>query len=378
MTKTASIFKIKLLGWLAALGLLMFAPLALSAGFTVSTTTAPLTGLWWNQNESGWGMSLTQQGPVVFMAWYTYDQAGKPSWYVMSSCSISGNACNGDIYNVVGGTPPTAAWNGAAKVVTKVGSATLSFSDNDSGTFSYSIGGVSGTKAISRQNFASGSAAPAVDYSGLWWNANESGWGVALAQQYGVIFATMYVYDGAGNPVWYVASNCAVSGTGCNGELYQVTGGSAPTTTWNGANKVVTKVGSIGFVFTDAASGTMTYSINGVSVSKAITRQQFYTAPSGSLYAGNWSGSYSGSDSGTCSMVISTGGALSGSCVGKLAGSFTISGSVDAQGEVSFHIGSGSSISGTFSGQFVSTTRVNGYWSVPGYGLSGAWAFTRN
>lgn len=113
--------------------------------------------------------------------------------------------------------------------------------------------------------------------TGLWNNQNESGWGVTLTQQYDVIFATLFVYDGAGNPVWYVASNCAVSGGGCQGDLYKVTGGSSPTTTWNGTNPATT-VGTITLTFADNDNGTMNYTIDGLAGSKAITRQVWRTA----------------------------------------------------------------------------------------------------
>lgn len=115
--------------------------------------------------------------------------------------------------------------------------------------------------------------------SGLWWNQNESGWGANLIQQYDVIFVTMFTYDGAGNPTWYVASDCAVTGGGCQGYLYEVTGGSMPTETWNGNNKVVTPVGTISLAFADNDNGTMNYTINGAPGSKAITRQVWRTAP---------------------------------------------------------------------------------------------------
>lgn len=239
------------------------------------TSTPSLTGMWWNQNESGWGMSLTQRGSMIFVAWYTYDPTGKPAWYVMSSCPVVGSGCTGDIYDVMGGTPLGVPWNGSGKIVSKVGTGTLMFADNNTGTFNYSVNGVSGTKNIARQIFATGSSQPTIDYSALWWNANESGWGIALTQQYGTIFATMYTYDAGGNPVWYVASNCAVSGAGCSGDLYQVAGGSAPTVTWNGTNKVVTKVGTVSFAFSDSSDGTMNYTINGVSGSKSISKQLF-------------------------------------------------------------------------------------------------------
>ena len=236
---------------------------------------SPLTGLWWNQNESGWGMSITQRDSMAFLAWYTYDSIGKPTWFVISSCPLVGSGCTGDIYSVVGGTPLGVPWNGNGKVVTKVGTGTFAYSDNNTGTLNYSVNGVNGTKQITRQVFASGAVQPPVDYSALWWNENESGWGLAITQQYGMIFATMYTYDASGNPVWYVASSCPLSGNSCSGDLYQVTGGSALTVAWNDAAKVVTKVGTVNFVFQNSSAGTLTYTINGVSGSKTISRQLF-------------------------------------------------------------------------------------------------------
>lgn len=237
-----------------------------------SAATSSLTGLWWNPSESGWGMSLTQQGTTVFVAWYTYDSNGKPAWFVMSSCPLAGSSCTGDIYSVKGGTPLELPWNGNGKAVTKAGTGTLAFTDNDTGTFNYSVNGASGTKQISRQMFATGTSQPATDYSALWWNESESGWGVALTQQYETIFATLYSYDASGNPVWYVASSCPLSGNGCTGDLYQVSGGAAPTVAWS-ANLAVTKVGTVSFALNDSCTGTMTYTINGVTTTKAITNQ---------------------------------------------------------------------------------------------------------
>lgn len=121
--------------------------------------------------------------------------------------------------------------------------------------------------------------------TGLWWNANESGWGVSLTHQADVIFVTMYTYDASDNPTWYVASNCAVSGAGCTGSLYKTAGGQMPTITWNGP---VTSddVGTITLSFTDANSGTMNYTINGVHGSKVITRQVFRATTVGSTTTG--------------------------------------------------------------------------------------------
>jgi hypothetical protein len=115
--------------------------------------------------------------------------------------------------------------------------------------------------------------------SGLWYNPAESGWGVTFEQQANVIFVTMFTYDAARNPIWYVASNCAVSGGGCAGDFYRVSNGSSPTSQWSGSVGV-TRVGTFTVQFSDINNGSISYSIHGESGSKQITRQLFAGGPS--------------------------------------------------------------------------------------------------
>ena len=238
-----------------------------------NVTLAPYMGLWWNPNESGWGMSLTQHGSTIANAMYTYDGIGQPTWYTMA-CPLAGVSCTGDIYRVSGGTPPTVPWNGSGKVVSSAGSGTLTFTDIDNGTFTYTIDNVSGSKSITKFSFATGTTLPTVDYTDLWWNPDESGWGVALTQQYGVVSAAWYSYDATGKAIWYVGT-CTVSGSSCStSDLYQVTGGAPPTSAWHGTNPP-TKAGTISFAFTDANNGTMSYTISGVPGSSIIKRLSF-------------------------------------------------------------------------------------------------------
>jgi hypothetical protein len=255
-------------------------PVADIPGATVATNGScnvaanPYKGLWYNQNESGWGMSVTQHDAINFVALYTYDQSAQPVWYVMSDCRIltAGN-CTGDIYRVTGGTAPTAAW-APNLALTTAGTGTLTFSDANNGVFNFTLNGVAGSKTIERQTFSNNTQPQAVDYTDLWWNAAESGWGVALTQDAGMIFAAWYTYDAANQPVWYVASSCPLTGSGCTGEVYKVTGGSMPTSAW-APSLAVNPVGSVTFAFTNSSTGTMSYTINGVAGSRAITRQPF-------------------------------------------------------------------------------------------------------
>jgi len=232
-------------------------------------------GLWWaGETESGWGMSLTQHGNILFVAMYTYDAAGLPIWYVITNCPVTATGCTGDIFRVNGGTPPTVPWTGQGRVLTKVGTGTLAFTSTSRGNFNFTINNIAGSKAISQQIFATGSTPPAVDYTDLWWNPNESGWGISLTQQFGTIFAAWYAYDASGNPIWYAATNCPATATGCTAPLFRFTGGAPLTSPWTSVNPAI-PVGDVTFAFTNAANGTMSYTVNGVRTSRAITRQVF-------------------------------------------------------------------------------------------------------
>lgn len=128
--------------------------------------------------------------------------------------------------------------------------------------------------------------------TGLWWIPSESGWGAALTQQGSIIFVTIFTYDSANNPTWYVASRCEISGDRCTDALFRVRGGAPLTVPFNSANVAPTSVGTVTLVFNDVNNGLMTFSIDGVTGSKQITRQvwgQPSPPPGGSLPAAAYS-----------------------------------------------------------------------------------------
>jgi hypothetical protein len=112
------------------------------------------TDLWWNPSESGWGLNLVQHpSRVIFGVWYTYEADGTRTWYVMPSGSWSNaTTYSGPLYTT-GGPPFTAPFDPNAVEVRQVGSATLTFTGPNNGTFAYSVDGVTGTKSITRQPF---------------------------------------------------------------------------------------------------------------------------------------------------------------------------------------------------------------------------------
>jgi hypothetical protein len=111
--------------------------------------------LWWNPNESGWGLSIAHQGNVLFMIWFTYDTEGRPTWFVGSDLQKTGNATYaGTLYKTFGPPMTASPWDPSKVTRMPVGNATLTFRDDDNGTFAYTVSGISGSKAITRQVFA--------------------------------------------------------------------------------------------------------------------------------------------------------------------------------------------------------------------------------
>jgi hypothetical protein len=145
-------------------------PSTRAQSYSVDTSPAsPLTGLWWNASESGWGATLTQQSSQLFVTMFVYDAAGAATWYTVS-CTIAATTCSGDLLRVRGGASPTAAWSGSAIVPSRAGSMTLTFASNDTATMAYTLDGVAATKQITRQIF--GPLPPAASsLAGTWYGA---------------------------------------------------------------------------------------------------------------------------------------------------------------------------------------------------------------
>jgi hypothetical protein len=134
------------------------------------------------------------------------------------------------------------------------------------------VAGQTRTVAITRQPLASGPA-PAINYTDLWWNPNESGWGIAVTQQASTVFLAWYVYDGSGKPTWYVAT-CTMNATFCSDNLLRTTG-PAFGPTFDSSQVHAFTAGTVSVNFTDANNAVLSYTVNGVSGSKLITRQLF-------------------------------------------------------------------------------------------------------
>ena len=168
---------------------------------------------------------------------------------------------------------------------TAVGSGTLTFTDIDTGTFAYTVNGITQTKPITREVFGQlpmctfgiqTDLTLAYNYQDLWWAApagSESGWGVNLTHQGDIIFATWFTYDLDRTPLWLAVTAPKTAAGTYSGTLYRTTGPAFNAVPFLSANVKATAVGTATFTFTDGNNGTFAYTVNGVTQTKAITRE---------------------------------------------------------------------------------------------------------
>lgn len=137
-----------------------------TGALALATADVNVQGLWWRSpanSESGWGMAITQQGPpqnsIIFVAWYTYDANRNPLWLVITRGErTAANTWSGTIFQTRGPAFSAEPWDPAQVTATPVGTGTLRFTDADNGSFAYNVNGVSQTKAITRQIYATPAA----------------------------------------------------------------------------------------------------------------------------------------------------------------------------------------------------------------------------
>ncbi len=135
-------------------------------------------------------------------------------------------------------------------------------------------------------------AAPA-DYSDMWWNPQESGWGMNIAQQGDTAFVTLFVYDPDGRPTWYVASNAArfaedASGNPAFRGLLYKTMGPWHGGTFDPSQVNVQIVGDIVIEPREGGKLYVNYFAAGARAEKVVQRQTFGQPDLGANYHGSF------------------------------------------------------------------------------------------
>ena len=243
-------------------------------------------GMWWaGDAESGWGINTAHQGDILFATWFTYAADNSGLWMILSNgAKIGEGQYRGDIFTVRGPPFNSVPFDPNAAVATKVGTGTFTFTSPTAGSFQYTINNLpQATKQISRFEFATGvpnctagGTPSGLNYQDIWWKSpsgSESGWGLNVVHQGNVLFLTWFTYDATGKGQWLVMPEVRrTSGETFTGTMYRETGNPFNSTPWNKGSVVATVVGTATVSFTDRANGTFTYTLDGITQSKAITR----------------------------------------------------------------------------------------------------------
>ena len=137
--------------------LLRAAILAACLSWSAWSNAANVTDHWWNPAQSGWGLSVTQQDDVAFIAMFVYGADGKPTWFTATATrygtDVAGNpGFAGPLYRTTG-PYYGGSFDPAAVKATPVGSLTFESTGAATALLVYDIDGVRVTQAVARLTF---------------------------------------------------------------------------------------------------------------------------------------------------------------------------------------------------------------------------------
>jgi hypothetical protein len=129
------------------------------------------------------------------------------------------------------------------------------------------------------------------DYTDLWWNPDESGWGANIALQNDTMLVTLFIYDGQNEPTWFVAPNTVynIHNNTFTGPLYLTTG---PwfARLFDPTQVTSQQIGTLSFAPSSFNKAVLTYNQGGQQITKNIVRQSW----KGDSMAGTYQGSRQG------------------------------------------------------------------------------------
>lgn len=226
-------------------------------GSLVCDPGPPQAGWWWNTAEGGRGYSVEVQGRNIFYAAFLYDESGRSKWYVATGpTSIDGALYTGDLLEARGGQTLTGTYR--APSISAVGTITLAFGNLTSGTMTWP----GGTVAIERFNIVANgvNTAPAANQpeNGWWWSPAESGRGFFIEWQGNTADLAGYMYDDAGNPVWYLAVYATPDIASFTGNWWTYANGQTLTGAYRPATRTSDAFAPVAIRFNSSTTATMT------------------------------------------------------------------------------------------------------------------------
>jgi serine protease len=219
-------------------------------------SVVPQSGIWWNPAESGRGFVIEVHDGKLYFGGYMYDASGRSTWNVSGPAEMkSATSYAGPLLTFSGGQSLTGAYRPPSGN-TSEGQISIDFTSATTAT----LGWPGGSVPIQRFQFKSGSV-PQTSFApeaGVWWNPQESGRGYAIESQDGYLFFQAFMYDTAGNPVWYLSSGPMSANNTFTGTLVQFANGQTLTGAYKPPTVVNANAGTISMRFTDSTNASLT------------------------------------------------------------------------------------------------------------------------
>jgi hypothetical protein len=261
-------------------GCAQFALARQGADYTLVCARPNLTGLWWRADENGRGTWISHQADTIFAVDYAYDAANAPRWRTMVAAKRDDGTYSGEVWETRGPAFNAPTFDPQQVATLRIGYGWIAHDDAEHVRVDMAEG--SGRELV-RQQFgplpacAFGLApdlSKLANYTDLWWNPAESGWGINVAHEGDTLFAAWYTYNLDGTPLFLVATMQKSGAATYAGDLYRATGPA-------GTAMQAAKVGTATLAFASGNAGTLGYSaqLPGMTApaagTKAITRQVF-------------------------------------------------------------------------------------------------------
>ncbi|MDP2367517.1 S8 family peptidase [Rhodoferax sp.] len=238
---------------------------AVAAGSLGDALPAPQSGWWWNELEGGRGYAIEIRNGSLFMAGFLYETTGRPTWFVSTGTMTDASNYEGSMSPYSGGQTLTGAFKTATPGAS-MGSVKLAFSGASRGTLTWPNGQ---TTPIRRFDIVPGSASLSqtgfAPEAGWWWNHAEPGRGFAIEVQGNNLFVAGFMYDEAGQPVWYVSTATMLTPSYYSGRWISYANGQAMGQPFKAPVVTNPNVGPLTISFSDTRNATMTMP-NGQSI----------------------------------------------------------------------------------------------------------------
>ena len=228
--------------------------------------------LWVNPGQPGWGVFLDQQGATLFATLFTHDSAGNPAWMFMSNGTRQADGSfAGDLHRTRG------PLDQALRNVAAVGTMRFEPGAGDEARLVYYADGGLFTRTVKRFHLdpkaarqcrwavdAQETGAEHANFTALWSNPADPGWGLALSHQGDATFGVLFTYDAQNRPAWAVMSNGKRNAQGgFTGDVYRA------------VKDRIEVAGQMTLSFAASDHGVLAYRMGGLDFKGPIIRQTF-------------------------------------------------------------------------------------------------------